>query len=513
MRIKRFVAPDMRQALRMVREDQGADAVVLSSRRTEAGTELLVALDYDAQVVAAMSATDGPASTPSVSATSLPAERPESLAAEEAECPPATPSIAIAHPPNDETLGAVGTELRKLRIALEQQLQWLEMRDGEPAENPLGTWPEPSARLRGSVEAADEWVVPIEGRPRAEMDLDGLSGRRRASPDSRIPARDASLRESAKVLDAEGLDQQAVGAMGSELRKLHSALKQQLDALDARDADQGNDGLLARAERLGLPRELAQELLARVVARGHPRGRLWSGVCAELNGRIARVKDDQVYKGGVLALVGPTGVGKTTTVAKLAARFALRYGRRHVALITTDTYRIGAREQLLTFGELLGIPIDFAANRKELAGLLHEHASKRLVLIDNAGLSQRDFRLAAQLGDLDGTPSIKSYLVASCITHPAGLDETFRAFGRARLHGCILTKLDEAVTLGPVLGALVRHQLPLVYASDGQRVPEDLHPAGVVDLVERAEALAWEAGSIPGQHETFVEQRAANGSL
>lgn len=403
MRIKRFLAPDMRQALRMVREDQGPDAVVVSSRRTETGIELLVALDYDEQVVADMRA----AAVPARSA----AMRPE-----------------------------------------------------EPAGMPFAEPPRPAA-------------APAPA-----------------------PAADA-------------LGEESLGAVGGELRKLRAALEQQLRWLGGREADAAADELNARAERMGLGRALTEELINEARAKGHPRDALWPGVRAALGARIPTVEEDLVNKGGVYALIGPTGVGKTTTVAKLAARFALRYGRRHLALITTDTYRIGAREQLLTFGEILGIPVDAASSRTELAGLLQEHARKRLVLIDNAGLSQRDLRLAAQLGDLECIPLIKSYLVVSAGTHPAGLDEIFRAFGRARLQGCIVTKLDEAVTLGPVMGALVRHQVPMVYACDGQRVPEDIHPGGMVDLVERAEALAAETGFVPAQTQTYPEYRAANGRV
>ena len=403
MRIKRFLAPDMRQALRMVREDQGPDAVVISSRRTEAGTELLVAQDYDEQLVAAMGAAVPAARAPLVR-PGAPVHAPDSAAGGGGRRP-AGPTLRAAGSPNEDALGAMGGELRKLRTALEQQLRWLAERDGDP----------------GDAEPA------------------------------------------------------------------------------------------ARAERLGLGRAFTEELIAEARAKGHPREQLWPGVRAALGGRIATIGEDLVNKGGVFALIGPTGVGKTTTVAKLAARFALRYGRRHVALITTDTYRIGAREQLLTFGEILGVPVDFASNPIELAQLLQEHANKSLVLIDNAGLSQRDLRLAAQLSDLEGIPLIKSCLVVSCGTTSAGLDEVFRAFGRTRLLGCIVTKLDEAATLGPVLEALVRHQVPLLYVCDGQRVPEDIHPAAMVDLVERAEELTCETGAVPTSTETLPECRTANG--
>lgn len=400
MRIKRFLAPDMRQALRLVHEDQGPEAVVLSSRRSEAGIELLVALEYDEQLVSTMGAT-------------APMARPSPVA---------------------------------------------------PVD-----------------------VAPVQAEPTATA--------------------------TARTRSAQGAPRQdAIEAMGGELRRLRTALEGQLRWLEGRDGDPGPSGeVLERLGRMGLGRALTEELIAEARAQGHPAEGLWPAVRAALGARIPRVAQDLVNKGGVFALIGPTGVGKTTTVAKLAARFALRYGRRHVALITTDSYRIGAREQLLTFGEVLGIPVDFAASRDALGALLQHHAQKRLVLIDNAGLSQRDLRLAAQLGDLARIPLIKSYLVVSCGTAAAGLDEVFRAFGRTRLQGCIVTKLDETVALGPVLESLVRHGVPLVYACDGQRVPEDIHPAPTLDLVERAEALARESQPVASEATDLTEYRAAHG--
>lgn len=194
--------------------------------------------------------------------------------------------------------------------------------------------------------------------------------------------------------------------------------------------------------------------------------------------------DSLLDAGGVFALVGPTGVGKTTTVAKLAARYALRHGVRRIALITTDDYRVGAHEQLRTYGRLLDIPVRSASNAEELRGQLRDFADKELVFIDTAGISQRDIRLSEQLALLRDTQAkIKVNLVLAANAQTSGIEEAMHAFRRIALDGCILTKVDEAGVLGGVLSAVIEAGVPLTYVSNGQRVPEDLHLARADKLI------------------------------
>ena len=212
----------------------------------------------------------------------------------------------------------------------------------------------------------------------------------------------------------------------------------------------------------------------------------WSQLQQNLAASITVTNTDVLDKGGVVALLGATGVGKTTSIAKLAARFCLSHGARHLALITTDSYRIGAQEQLFNYGRILDVPVRAATSQEELASAINAFADKRLVLIDTAGVSQRDIRINEQLQILNGgnTP-VHAYIVLSAATQAGALEEAINAFQRQGLQGCILTKLDECQTLGGALGAVIRHQLPVAFVSDGQRVPEDIHAARPLRLVQQ----------------------------
>ncbi len=182
--------------------------------------------------------------------------------------------------------------------------------------------------------------------------------------------------------------------------------------------------------------------------------------------------------GGVFAVVGPTGAGKTTTIAKLAARWSMQHGSEDLALVSTDAYRIGAREQLMTYARILGAPMHAPNSGKELARVLERLKSKRLVLIDTAGMGPRDVRLTEQLAALKlGAARAQVLLALPAQGEAHALEEIIRAFSRVSPAACILTKVDEAASLGAVISATLRHKLKIAYLCNGQRVPEDLHSA------------------------------------
>ena len=198
-------------------------------------------------------------------------------------------------------------------------------------------------------------------------------------------------------------------------------------------------------------------------------------------------EDEILEKGGVFALVGPTGVGKTTSTAKLAARCVMRHGPEKLALITTDAYRIGGHEQLRIYGKILGVMVHSVKDEADLRIALKELRNKHTVLIDTVGVSQRDHNVAEQVAMLSGTGAdVKRLLCLNSTSTNETLNEVVRAYQGSGLAGCIMTKLDEAASLGNVLDVVIRQKLNLFYVSNGQRVPEDLHLADRAMLIDRA---------------------------
>ena len=207
-------------------------------------------------------------------------------------------------------------------------------------------------------------------------------------------------------------------------------------------------------------------------------------------------EDQMLEQGGVFALVGPTGVGKTTTTAKLAARCVMRHSPEKLALITTDAYRIGAHEQLRIYGKILGVMVHAVKDEADLRIALKELKSKHTVLIDTVGVSQRDQMVTAQVAMLAGAGAdVKRLLCLNATSTQETLNEVVSAYQGSGLAGCIMTKLDEAASIGNVLDVVIRQKLKLFYMSNGQRVPEDLYLANSAYLIDRAFKLKRDAAA------------------
>jgi flagellar biosynthesis protein FlhF len=237
----------------------------------------------------------------------------------------------------------------------------------------------------------------------------------------------------------------------------------------------------------GFSASLARELVAAVpeeatAAAAH------KTVGAEIERRLPLAGDEsQVEDGGVYALVGPTGVGKTTTIAKLAARCVVRRGAASLALLTTDSYRIAAHDQLRIYGKILNTPVHAIKDLPDLKVTLAELRNKKTILIDTIGMSQRDRLVAEQTALLTGCgTAVRRLLLLNATANAATLDEVVTAYARGGIHGCIITKVDESASVATALDCAIRHRLTVHYVTNGQRVPEDLHLPNRTYLLHRA---------------------------
>jgi len=285
----------------------------------------------------------------------------------------------------------------------------------------------------------------------------------------------------------------ALAELHNELSKLRGLLEGELSQLSWRDMARQpapRSTLYNRLGKLGLSRSLSGSLIDKLPP-GGSLGQQWKRAMELLAAQIA-VRDDVLKEGNnIIALVGSTGVGKTTTIAKLAARYVLRYGGRQVAVVSTDRYRIGGKEQLETLAKYLGVPVKVATDGAQLNTVLDKLSSRKLVLIDTAGMSQRDTRLYEQFATLRSVGhDVAIHAVLGATTQPAMLNEVIKVFGKDKLTSAIITKLDEAASIGGVLDVIIRNRLSLSYLGTGQRVPEDIIPARADYLVDKAVELS-----------------------
>ena len=286
--------------------------------------------------------------------------------------------------------------------------------------------------------------------------------------------------------------------MGSELKALRRMLETQLAQLTWSERTRRHPvhtELLRELTEIGITRDLADNLvgqLPREVELSQGRRTLITA----LSQQLPVTGDRWLDNGGCIAFVGATGVGKTTVLAKLAVRWILRHGAQELALVASDTVRIGAQDQMLSLGQLLGVPVHVPERFEALPELLARLGRHRLILIDTPGTGARDAQLTARLAVLaECAARIESALVLAASTQAGAIEETLQHFSPLRPASCLLTKLDEAASLGGVLSALIRARLPVSYVSGGQRVPEDLLPARALELITQAVRLARASGA------------------
>lgn len=443
MKIKRIFAKDMRQALALVRENHGPEAVILSSKPAQGGVEVISAIDFDQAEVEELLSRQQPGKRSGGASAPGAARKP------------------LASSP---TAGAA----------------------------PWHATPAPERPVRKPARAESRIDVSLDDA------LDDVLEQNLAEPAVQRPTRKAEqsrpepLTARSPLADVEWTQEPAIREMRGEIKTLRSLFENQLSMMDWQKRAQQHPVkalLMRKLVELGLGRDICRKLVEQIADDLTPDKAMRRALTILLR-HLPEPAEDVIDSGGVIAMVGPTGVGKTTTVAKLAARYAMRHGSQHVALVTTDQFRIGAQEQLRNYARILGVPVHSAGNGRELGEVLTELSDRRLVLVDTAGMSQRDMRLAEQFNTLESQGErLRSYLVLSTTTQLATMSETVRAYREVGLQGCVLTKVDETTSLGAALTMLLRHRLPPLYLGTGQRVPEDLERARGERLVQRATEL------------------------
>lgn len=302
-------------------------------------------------------------------------------------------------------------------------------------------------------------------------------------PAPRVDARpqpQAAPKVQAEVVPAEVMD---------EIRSLRRIVEQHLAGFawgESARSEPVKTEVLRQMLDAGFSPQFSRELLAELPRDLDARQAMaWVKGGADRSLLTITAENDIVDRGGIYALVGPTGVGKTTTTAKLAARCVLRHGASKVALITTDGYRIGAHEQLRIYGRILGVSVHLVKDASDLQQTLQDLQHKHMVLVDTMGMSQRDHLVSEQVS-MFGASNVRRLLLLSATVRGDTLDDVVRAYNGPDLAGCILTKVDEAASLATSLDVIMRHGLRLHYVSNGQRVPEDLHLPNRAYLMHRA---------------------------
>ncbi|KGJ97036.1 flagellar biosynthesis protein FlhF [Colwellia psychrerythraea] len=487
MKIRRFVAKDMRTALAQIKEELGVDAVIMSNKKIPEGVELMAAVDYNQAVP--------PAEFPqnNIQATEVQLGSPNSR-----EVSSDVVSIGQANQPQGGTQASITNDGLSERIPADSLSALLNRQVQQPAH------------LQEAHQSAETTANAVTIEQQLKDFTDRLT---HSKPNNSVPSQSEndhisanistniayqSIATSSPLVADVNNDVQVsshdLSKMQQEMASIRSLLEHQVSGLmwqDMAQKDPQRAVLVNRLLALGLNEQIADQIAGYVPEQSHEK-QAWSQATQLIAQQINTTQNDIINRGGVVALVGPTGVGKTTTIAKLAAGFSQVHGSDQVALISTDTFRIAGFEQLATYGKIIGCQVSLAKNSQELDVLLQQYTKKKLILIDTAGMGQRDMRLAEQLTALvsNARVRIRNYLVLAANTQQGVMQENVDRFKKVPLSGCIYTKLDESISIGEIITTSIQNGLPIGYLTDGQRVPEDIKVANAEKLVTLADKMA-----------------------
>lgn len=521
MQVKRFVAANMRLALKMVREEIGPDAVILSNKTIAEGVEILTAIDVDADVLTGASTAKAANNEPLANVNPFQQTPPMAADTSAASVKPSKLELELERMQRDSKQRAkqLAASLIKKNRSADTYSDSMAQVASKPASGIAST--------NNAAESSNDHFTQlmqsaVENSNSTNVDIAQVA----------TPPVQASLREMAESAAKPATERtaessqppqnysedQGILQMRSELQGMRDLLEQQLSSIawgQLRQQDPEKASMMRRLKRMGVNSKIASALIDNA-ANNHVENNSvnnssidnisalgdgatqkfseqvnWQAIMAGLSHKIPVADNDLMEFGGVFAFVGPTGAGKTTTIGKLAARHVLKHGPTDIALITMDSQRIGAHEQLRTFGRILNIPVKIVDQNNSLEKALYGLRSKTLVLVDTSGLNRHDSRLQEQLKAInDQDKKLQSVLVLPATSQSEVVKSVYHTYKTKNLVASVVTKLDESMSVGEVLNLSIERQLPIAYTSAGQDVPDDIDVANATKLVKMAISLA-----------------------
>ena len=551
MNVKRFTAPNSREALKMVKEAFGNDAIILSTKPCSVGVEILAMAPESVEQIERM-ATPSPAPILPAIPTPAPMAPASQLEARESPKSAARGSSsqvwsAIANAARSavrvgerqepsmtkplSTKAAVDADTEQLStssLSFQDYVRerMLKKRDAEKKAEAAAQAAQAKAQAMATVnediermsmstlsfqEYARQRMIKRReeaARQAAEKERheeENLAAQKAAAEQARLEARFEAeqarsmhrmrsarteppiLREEVPVLADNASMRRDQQDMLSELKSMKGLIEERFGALAFMEKLQRDPAQARLTQKLldcGLSPALIRKLSAGMKSDVGDETE-WASTVLQRNLSCAENEPALEDQGGVFALIGSTGVGKTTSTAKIAAAFATKHGASNLGLITLDAYRVGAHEQLRAYGRILGVPVHTAHDRASLEDLMDLLSAKKMVLIDTAGMGQRDSR-TKDLLDMLSHSAIKKLLVVNAASQGETIDDVVMFYRANQAAGVVLSKIDEAVKLGPAIDAMIRHKLSILGVANGQRVPEDWHRLSAHALVQRA---------------------------
>lgn len=471
MKIRRFFGKDMREALKQVKDELGGNAVIMSNKKVANGVELVAAID---PAESDKLPTDANLTNSTTKKTS--ANLREVIGDSGSDSLQALLEKQLKARANKEIDDSYLNENNRQAQRTTQNTQTKSNTNSSENDAFINNeefthYSQKPDLIKNMTPRADDRIFRSPAFSETQVDHESINNKGQAS----------GIQPPPSVLEPDQLN-----SIKAELESIKNVLKFQVNGLAEEKNRRKNpvhQYLLEELKKMGISKKLAQQFVE-FLPNQIDQKQGWRYVLRLLSNRIHVGANDILTQSGVVALVGPTGTGKTTTIAKLAAKYAQKYGSEQVAMITIDTYRIAAFEQLATYGKIIGCVVKKAYNSQELNDALYQLRNKKLVLIDTAGFSQRDERLIEQLKqyEVNVNMNIKKYLILPAGAQYQVLNQTVKAYRGTQLNGCIFSKLDESYSLGEALSVMIENDLSLSYVTDGQRVPEDIKLADAANL-------------------------------